>query len=175
MTTIRIPTGMSEQTFAALASLGFRSTDPDGIRHFSSNEERRASDGPTEQEVILPEGWIVERKKSATNWWNVRDENGYRRGHVDFGALEDGGGELMLYTRYVTRDDYRPTGKHPFVYEVVDRRYPKQSLYTSARFPRCGIPEAETALAEVHAWLDEQFPEWRDPTKYWSPTPIAGT
>lgn len=38
MTTIRIPTGMSEQTFAALTSLGFRSTGPDGIRHFMNNE-----------------------------------------------------------------------------------------------------------------------------------------
>lgn len=64
--------------------------------------------------------------------------------------------------------------KRPFVYEVMDRRFPEKARFTSPSFPNRLHSSAEAARQEAHAWLDHAFPGWQDPTKYWDLSPVAG-
>lgn len=118
---------------------------------------------PLFRHVTLPAGW----KKVATDhsmWSNLVDEKGRKRASIFYKAsFYARDAFIRLSQRYTIssyeNDEYAIAldGK-----EVIHQSQPFEIVDGRPTYESRGQREDE-----VKKWLDENFPEWNDPSKYW--------
>jgi hypothetical protein len=122
------------------------------------------------QYVKLPEGW----KKEPTHhsmWSNLVDDKGRVRALIFYKAtFYDRSAHLELQRRFDVKQDYDKKKENVAVTHVTDGG---KVIHTTGPIP---LPEDDydqkcEVLKEVKAkaitWLDENYPDWRDPGAYW--------
>jgi hypothetical protein len=125
-------------------------------------------DDPLFQYVELPLGW----KKVPTDhsmWSNLVDDKGRVRAMIFYkAAFYDRDAHLSISQRYDVRFDYdRFNNEHVAVAHVMDS---EKVLYTTDPIDGTGIKSYEAsdmAMPLATAWLEEHFPEYKNPAKYW--------
>ncbi len=111
-----------------------------------------------------PTGWKLQPTDHSM-WSSVLDANGHKRARVFFKAafydynahtfgLES---RYSVGSDYVNLDDYQDSRK---IYYVIDNQT-SQRLYEAQG-------DVQTARAEVEAWLAINYPDYKDPLKYWN-------
>lgn len=123
---------------------------------------------PLFQYVELPQGW----KKVPTvhsTWSDLVDEKGRKRASIFYkAAFYDRGAHYNVGCRYGTSIDYERQDKEGVtVAQVLDG---DTVIYTTE--PITGEDEKSYALASkaqaaAAEWLDEHYPDWRNPAAYW--------
>ena len=122
-------------------------------------------------DVTFPEGWT--RFSNETLWTRILDSKGRERGAVFYKAsLHDRKASMSATNRYSARSIAAPVGKFKHEMWVFDCATPIKRIcqFMSwtwivgfASWRDGGYPAFDAA----YAWLDENFPDWRDPFAYW--------
>lgn len=124
--------------------------------------------------VVMPDGW----EKVPTDhsmWSDLIDPQGRKRGSIFYkAAFYDRSAKLHLDCRYwvdmdsvggrdayESYDDYRDADQ---VVTVIDK-FTGETIYTSDPFqPPSDYVER---LKVREAWINEHYPDWRNPAAYW--------
>ena len=122
------------------------------------------------QYVELPSGW----QKVSTDhpmWSMLVDDQGRPRAQIFYkAAFYDRDANMSLKVRFHVEEDWaRNKREGVVVYKVVDCG---QTVYTTEplRPPadeRKGYEVHQQARAAAEAWLEENYPGWKDPGAYW--------
>lgn len=128
-------------------------------------------DDPLFQYVELPAGW----EKEATDhsmWSNLIDEKGRERAKIFYkAAFYDRSASLSLSRRYKYHRDYdRAKSEGVAVCVVTDCA---EAIHTTEPIPLPGergkcYEEVIGKVDEIaETWLNEHYPEWKNPGAYW--------
>jgi hypothetical protein len=103
--------------------------------------------------VRLPDGW--KKRTQQTHYVEICDAKGVERA-LCFAKITvyDRRTSMTVHSRYTTQPT---TGSSS--YTAYDRET-KQVLWPNA--------SGDAAYPEVEAWLNEHYPQWHDPSLYWS-------
>lgn len=108
-------------------------------------------------DVILPKGWTIKRTNSIL-WSNLVDENGNKRVSIFYRpSLYDRDADACMITRYQITTEFveKKDSVHTFAFKVIDTKS-GNIIYDPGNDENAGI-----------TWLDENYPEWKDPFAYW--------
>lgn len=138
---------------------------------------------PVLQRVELPAGW-----KKAPSYYSLLtmlvDDKGRERARVFFkDASYDRHGSVNLESRYGVSDlsnwspDLLRRGEGSYRLQVVDGCAVRGPSKSEHLLHEVEVPYSEDrkerfrararAMQEAYAWLDEHFPQWKDPLAYW--------
>lgn len=120
--------------------------------------------------VDLPEGWTVEATDHAM-WSKLLDDQGRERASIFYkAAFYDRDAFINIGTRYRVRTDYPEgyTGGDPITAVVEDAG--KVIHRTEAFEDGKSYENSDRARLAAFAWVDEHYPDWRDPLAYWEAT-----
>lgn len=122
------------------------------------------------QYVKLPPGW----QKVATDhsmWSNLVDDKGRIRARIFYkAACYDRDARLSLTTRFGIQYEYdREDTEHVAIASVTDCG---KVIYTTAPIPlpeddRKRFESSDKAKEAAKAWLDSNYPNWKNPGLYW--------
>lgn len=115
------------------------------------------SEDPLFTQAVLPDSWTIEEGSSSSDYWSVlKDENGYVRAKLFYkAAFYDRRASINLVPRYgVTRNRKEER------WVVRDEKHPEPYLFS-------GDADADVNSDPCYAWLDEHFPDWKNPLAYW--------
>jgi deoxyxylulose-5-phosphate synthase len=117
------------------------------------------------QFVKLPAGWRKEPTDHSM-WSHLVDDKGRIRGAIFYkAAFYDRSSNMHMQARYQVSVSYESQDSRVAYAKDGDR-----VLYTSPVFAvdkeRLWVASGD-AQDDAMAWLDREFPEWRDPGKYW--------
>jgi hypothetical protein len=123
---------------------------------------------PLFQYVELPDGW----KKVATDhsmWSKLIDEKGRERAAIFYkAAFYDRSASLSLTCRFSYSFDYdRRDSDHVGVANVTDCGKVIHATEPITEHVEERWRTSEEAGALAVKWLDEHYPEWRNPAAYW--------
>jgi hypothetical protein len=121
--------------------------------------------------VTFAPGWEL-RPTDNSLWTNLVDEKGRHRGMV-FWAPYEHRASIFLDCRY--RCQLRWARGVPELGDVLCAVSDCDGsvLYNAGSFPSSERDPLERASALCEKWLDEHFPNWRDPAAYWD-EPVEG-
>ena len=117
--------------------------------------------------ALLPKKWQLQ-KTNGSYWTNIVDENGsiratiYYRKHSFFG--KEAAASINLVCRY--RVDFSMDERENHFVYILDEK-DKKELYTSPKCGKYGSDEFKKYFAEREEILKNQYPEYRNPLKYW--------
>lgn len=123
--------------------------------------------------VTLPAGW----KKQATDhamWSDLLDDKGRKRAAIFYkAAFYDRSAHMHLLCRYGV-NQYSPCDEAGNAMDYSTHTHMRtmatdcgNPLWVFGVCPRGDYENRDALLAKATAWLDERYPEWRNPTKYW--------
>jgi hypothetical protein len=135
--------------------------------------------------VELPAGWTVKPDFEMLTWkWRVHDENGNERFFMEWYPHNQKESRVFIWHRfYVNGSRFTPEDhiRH-YVVDTIDGvrkerfstkpAYCPQEVLIKQGAQHIQFTEREREInheqkAECVAWLDEDYPEWRNPGKYW--------
>ena len=105
----------------------------------------------------FPEGWVLD---SETHWLY---KDGIIRGSIFLKSITPPHAifELDRIRRYNV-DCFVGTG------QVCVLDYDKTIIKEIGKVENAWSEECERLIEQGYKWLDENYPEWKDPTKYWN-------
>ena len=122
-------------------------------------------------EADLPEGWA----KVPTNhsmWSKLVDEQGRERAAIFYkAAFYDRHALISLTRRYNYQQDYRDdddwqnSGRRCIVKDCGETIWASDYIEPTEDVP--GYMLSEQLNPQGEAWLEEHYPDWRDPLAYW--------
>jgi len=122
---------------------------------------------PLFQHCTLPQGW----KKVATNHSMgslLVDDKGRERASIFYkAAFYDRKAHMNLKPRFCADMDYDRKDEDSVVYNVTDCG---KVVYSTEPMPlndRKSYEVSDEALKVATAWLDEHWPDWKNPAAYW--------
>lgn len=120
---------------------------------------------PLFQYVELPRGW----KKvpiEHSMWSELVDDKGRKRASIFYkAAFYYRDAFLNVVRRFAYGLDYdREDKEHVWVAQILDCG---QVIYTTEPIPIVRPEEKEEWRTIAETWLDEHYPNWRDPGAYW--------
>jgi hypothetical protein len=163
-----LPSDMSEEARKAL--------EKSGVKFLGIVE-----DDPVFQYVELPEGW----KKTPTShsmWSDLVDANGKKRADIFYkAAFYDRSANLSIVRRFNIQIDYEHLREEDLaqakVFDNNEEIFSSESVPFPVPYKDVSDPqkryEAEDeakakAFKEAEEWLEEKYPEWKDPSMYWN-------
>lgn len=117
--------------------------------------------------ALLPKGWKIQENKGSY-WTNIVDENGsiratiYYRKHSFFG--KEAAASINLVCRY--RVDFSMDERENHWVYIWDEQE-KKELYSSPKCGKYGSSEFKKNFAEREKILNNEYPEHKNPLKYW--------
>jgi hypothetical protein len=116
-------------------------------------------------QVKLPEGWEKRAAPDHSMWSYLYDANGRQRAAIFYkAAFYDRKATLSPTTRYLTKDVYKNPKEYqgPVKVEVVDGDTVLfETDFEDDHWRKGG------AADQARAWLDEHYPDWKNPAAYW--------
>lgn len=121
--------------------------------------------------VELPEGWH-KSGMSDSRGSELRDARGNVRATIFYkAAYYDRHASLSICIRYRIHQDYDYEDEHQAIRAVVRRGdkvvHATAVRYYGDRYDSTYFRASDQAFAEAESWLDEHYPNWRDPSAYW--------
>lgn len=115
--------------------------------------------------ATLPTGW-----KSV--WDNILDcpcivdEKECDRASYFF---SNGKSTLLMGIRFSIHTEPIGSGHYPshIIVSVIDNSNNDKTLFVVGQCEREGSAEYIELIDKAHVYLDEHYPDWKDPTKYW--------
>lgn len=121
-------------------------------------------------EVRLPTGWNIKLSEGDEEIFNLLDENGRCRSQI-FAIADSEENYLMLTTFYFVQ--LSPSGNkiRMQIRNALGVILHEESEETSENW--LAYQKVHFALfSKGEAWLDENYPNWRDPSAYWKVTQL---
>lgn len=147
-----LPTDMREGTREALERAGFVFTGPVG-------------GDPIFQHVTMPEGW-AKRGTDHSMWSELIDPKGRVRGMIFYkAAFYDRSSHMRLNCRYSVEKNYDVKDSVVYRIEAGDDIVHVMPEIPMDKVAPWGSDEA--ARAAAYAWMDENYPDHKDPLAYW--------
>jgi len=133
------------------------------------------------REAQLPKEWTTTYSPEDSRTTLILDAKGSRRGHIWYKAASyDRSAYLCIYNRYWVQEIYPDRSDYSMSRCVVRDRVTSNNLWESPALvspaKRSGATpvdwkayeaERQARFAEATAWLDQNFPEWKNPAAYW--------
>lgn len=125
--------------------------------------------------VTMPAGW-TKRATEHSMWSDLLDDKGRKRGSIFYkAAFYDRNAHMRLTRRYdvesyhgcdesgkaTAPDDYNPPH---YAITVTDCG---KEIHRIGVVPRDAYKEKDEMAAKASAWLDANYPQWKDATAYW--------
>lgn len=117
-------------------------------------------------QVSLPEGWTL--KSDGGYWTDLLDEKGRKRGSYFYkGAFWDRNGHMFLVTRYYITYEHieKNNWQSPIKLYAMDRG--GAILFDAGQCDDFYTPEYKELERKAELFLDTNYPEWKDVSKYW--------
>jgi hypothetical protein len=115
--------------------------------------------------VTLPEGWKIVATDHSM-WSRLLDAKGRRRADIFYkAAFYDRCAHISLAQRFSTERDY--DDENNATCSVTDCGVAIHRVSRPIADKTQPWADTDWARAECTAWLNENRPEWADPTKYW--------
>jgi hypothetical protein len=159
-----LPTDMSEDARNAL--------EKSGVKFLGIIE-----DDPIFQYVELPEGW-QKKPTSHSMYTDLVDANGKKRASIFYkAAFYDRSARLNIERRFCIQIDYQRLREERIaqarVHDVEEVIFTSQEVsFEDASDPTVKYQlqdiAVEEAKEEARKWLEENYPEWEDPSMYWN-------
>lgn len=128
-------------------------------------------DDPMFQVVELPAGW--EKKPTDHSMWSdLVDDKGRKRASIFYkAAFYDRSAHMGLETRFGIRQDYeRQDKENVAVVHVMDCGkvvFATEPIQLPSERSKEYYEVSEAARSGAIAWLDQNYPDWRNPGAYW--------
>jgi len=125
------------------------------------------------QEVAFPTGWS-KKPTEHDMWTDIIDDKGHKRGSIFYkAAFYDRCAHASLSQRFSVCVDYESELQDCYVSDelglvkkrITGCRKPDWSKPEEAR-ARCG--KRDSQCDKLRAWLDENYPDWKDAVAYWN-------
>lgn len=146
-----LPIEMSAKDAAALQSFGVQFGEPvhgDALFRY----------------VELPKGWKKLADEHAM-WSDLVDERGRKRAAIFYkAAFYDRKASLTVLSRFSVSIDWEQRKKNVAVAAAKDG---EAVVFVSSSRPRDSYSVEEACMEEARAWLDQNWPKWREVTAYW--------
>lgn len=117
--------------------------------------------------ATLPDGWKL-KSDGGEYWTYLIDEKGRKRGSYFYkGAFYDRCGHMNLSQRFQTASDAAnpKTWEGPYTISVKDAD--GTILFTAGKCEKTYSKEYDELMDKAINYLRTNYPEWKDPTKYW--------
>ncbi len=111
------------------------------------------------QSARLPEGWTA--VQTEDRWGELFDEQGRVRANF-FYKVQDYRGFLQMKNRYTTWCG-RPGNDNWCAWDMA----------TDIVLFESGSTNRDVAYREVQVWLNQHYPNWQDPSRYWNDTEVS--
>lgn len=123
--------------------------------------------------VQLPEGWVKESTDHSM-WSSILDDKGRKRGSIFYkAAFYDRSAHMTLdrkmsYSQvYDHHDGYVENGLQYFVTDGENVLYETELKMFEKKYDDDYWKFDEAARAEVDKWVEQNYPDYRDPMSYW--------
>lgn len=117
-------------------------------------------------QASLPNGWTL--KSAGGCWTDLLDEKGRKRGSYFYkGAFYDRNGHMYLVTRYYITYEHieKNNWRSPIKVYAMDRA--GMVLFEAGECEDEYTPEYNELKRAAEVFLDTNYPEWKDVSKYW--------
>ncbi len=115
--------------------------------------------------ATLPEGWEV-KPTDHSMWSALHDANGNVRANIFYkAAFYDRSAHMTACGRYRTDSDYQDEDETRTV-SVTDMRE-KKTIHATEPVSRGEYEKYNNQYKEADAWLDKNFPDWKNAAAYW--------
>ena len=162
-------------------------TGPDQARWEKAGFVFGASADDLYRDVKFPDGWSIENRERDTRHMTLVDAQGNARGGMSAKhSGHDNWAQCNIYTRLRVQDAKYivPSFKETkgivavvITFRQVDVKYPDIAVIADAgifslKTKRPGSWQIDTAArkkvrARAEAWLNDVYPNWKDPSAYW--------
>ena len=117
--------------------------------------------------ATLPDGWCLE--EAGGYWTNLIDEKGRKRGSYFYkSAFYDRDGNMRLSQRFHATYDAESPEKREGPYTVSVKDADGTILFTAGQCQKAYSDEFDKLMEQAEEFLHTNYPEWKDPTKYWN-------
>lgn len=123
--------------------------------------------------VTMPEGWSMQPTSHAM-WSHLCDEQGRVRAKMFYkAAFYDRDAHISLCRRFVVNQYDNQAGEPDSLLRVsvydngALRKEPVHVIETECNNPKERYDVREELDNEAKEWLNETYPEWKDPLAYW--------
>ncbi len=123
---------------------------------------------PTLQLVKLPVGWKIFSNNSQVM---LLDEIGRNRADIYYKDTPFGNGQVAVFvrSRHYICTDVAENSKVVLVRAMKNKVSGSRMVYATTALATHGYRDAlDAAKGQVETWLDCHYPDWRNPTAYWS-------
>lgn len=115
---------------------------------------------PLFHDVRLPEGWQI-KPTDHSMWSELVDDKGRKRAGIFYkAAFYDRKAHMYLSQRYNWQTEY--------LGDDAGNRYVMVYDYDGTELYRTKTAPCESLQTECIAWLDQNYPQWRDHSAYWN-------
>ena len=116
--------------------------------------------------ATLPDGWTL--KSDGGYWTYLIDEKGRERGSYFYkGAFWDRSGHMNLHTRFRVCDGHINSDNCDSPIKVYAKDADGSIIFDAGQCKEYYADGYEDKIKEVIEYLNSNYPEWEDPTKYW--------
>lgn len=121
--------------------------------------------------ATLPEGWKIEHEKQSSGVFSrLFDEKGRIRAlscHCYNLRGDVVSGNMSLIRRFKIGDEEIDENDPEGPLQVLVRDFDGSVIYNAGQYFDIHSTESDIAFKKATDYLDANYPEWRDPTKYW--------
>ena len=116
-------------------------------------------------QATLPDGWTL---KSDGYWTYLIDEKGRERGSYFYkGAFWDRSGHMNLHTRFRVCEGHTNSDDCDSPIKIYAKDADGTVIFDAGQCKEYYADGYEDKIKKAVEYLDTNYPEWNDPTKYW--------
>ena len=116
----------------------------------------------------LPDGWKLKHEEGDGYWTTLIDEKCRKRGNSFYkGAFYDREGLMNLHRRFHVSEDVADLENWNGPYTISVKDADGTVLYTAGKCDKIYSKEYYELMTLAKEYLDTNYPEWKEPTKYW--------
>lgn len=117
-------------------------------------------------QATLPAGW--ELQSDGGYWTTLVDEKGRKRGSSFYkGAFYDRSGHMYLSQRFRVTCVAADPEHYGAPFTVSAKDADDTILFTAGQCKNAFSLECDELMSKAEEYLNTNYPDWKDPTKYW--------
>lgn len=116
-------------------------------------------------QATLPEGWKLEQ--TSPYWNNLIDEKDRKRGYSFYENVLERTGRMSLSRRFIISAVFTNSEDPQSSITVSVKDFNGTIVFPAGECNEFFTPEYETLIQKCTQFLESNYPEWKDPDKYW--------